>query len=132
MSDAPSGGVLDTLRGLLVTGIALAKVRLELLSTEVREEKARLLAILAYGGAAIFLLAAGAVFLAVFLTVLLWDSHRLLVLGLAAAVFLLAGAGAAMTARRLAGTPAKLFEASLEELKRDQLRAEVSGKSQSP
>ena len=94
MSDAPSGGVLDTLRGLLVTGIALAKVRLELLSTEVREEKARLLAILAYGGAAIFLLAVGAVFLAVFLTVLLWDSHRLLVLGLAAAVFLLAGAGA--------------------------------------
>lgn len=132
MSDAPSGGVLDTLRGLLVTGIALAKVRLELLSTEVREERARLLAVLAYGGVAILLLAAGAVFLATFLTVLLWDSHRLLVLGVSAAVFLVAGAGAAMMARRLAGTPARPFEASLEELARDQARAGAGGKSQSP
>ena len=100
MSDAPSGGVLDTLRGLLVTGIALAKVRLELLSTEVREEKARLLAILAYGGAAIFLLAVGAVFLAVFLTVLLWDSHRLLALGVSTGCLLAAALWCATLAAR--------------------------------
>lgn len=132
MSDAPSGGVLDTLRSLLVTGIALARVRLELLSTEVQEERARLLAILAYGGVAILLLTAGAVFLATFLTVLLWDSYRLLVLGIFAAAFLVAGAGATMMARRVAGAPSRLFEASLEELARDRVQAEAGDKSQSP
>ncbi len=131
MSDESSAGVLGALRGLLVTGIALARVRLELLSTEVREEKAKLIGILAFGGAAVLLLAAGAVFLAAFLTVLLWDSHRLLMLGIFAAVFLVAGAGAAIAARRLAGTPSGLFQTSLEELARDQARAEAGDKSQS-
>lgn len=132
MSDAPSGGVLVTLRGLLVTGIALARVRLELLSTEIQEEKARLLGILAFGGVAVLLLAAGAVFLAVFFVVLLWDSHRLLVLGISTAFFLVAGAGASMMARRLVGKSSGLFEASLVELARDQARAEAGDKSQSP
>ncbi len=125
MTEASSpGGVRGMLRGLLVTAVALAKVRLELLATEVQEEKVRLLGVLMYGGAAMLLLAAGAVFLAAFFTVLLWDSHRLLVLGLFAALFLVAGAGAAMVARRHAGTGSRLFEASLGELARDRAAAE--------
>ena len=85
-----------------MTALALARVRLELLATEVQEEKARLLGLLVFGGAAILLLVAGIVFLAAFLTVLLWESHRLVVLGFFAATFLGAGFGMAMVARRSA------------------------------
>jgi uncharacterized membrane protein YqjE len=126
-----AGGVRGMLRGVLVTTLALARARLELLSTEVQEEKARLVGVFAYGGAAILLLAAGMVFLAAFLTVLLWETHRLLVLGISAAAFIGAGLTMAMMARRHAGTGVRPFEASLGELARDQAAAE-GDKSQSP
>ena len=132
MSDSAPTRLGESIKGLAETGLATLQTRIELLAVEVKEEKLRVGSFLFETVLAALFVGFGFVFLLGFLTVLLWDSHRLLVLGLAAAVFLLAGAGAAMTARRLAGTPAKLFEASLEELKRDQLRAEVSGKSQSP
>ena len=130
MAEASSGGVRGALRGLLVTALALARVRLELLATEVQEEKARLLGLLVFGGAAILLLVAGIVFLAAFLTVLLWESHRLVVLGFFAATFLGAGFGMAMVARRYAVEGSRLFEASLGALARDQAAAEKA-KSQS-
>lgn len=130
MNDASSGGVLGTLRGLLVTGIALSRVRLALFATEVREERARVAGLLMYGFAAVLLLWAGVVFLAAFFTVLFWESHRLLVLGACAAVFIAAGLWAVMTARHHAGTPSRLFAASLDELARDQARAEAGDQSQ--
>ena len=58
--------------------------------------------------------------LLVFLTVLLWDSHRLLALGVFAALFIAAAAGAALFARRLARLGSRLFVASLAELRRDE------------
>lgn len=124
MADQPrSRGLYSSLRGLVAGGVALLQTRLELLSTEFQEEKARLLGLLAYGAVALILLAAGAVFLAVFLTVVLWDSHRLLVLGVFAALFLAGGALAAVVALRLARAESQLFSASLAELAQD--RAEL-------
>lgn len=122
--DAPRGGIAGSLRGLLVAGIAIARNRLELLGTEVQEERARVLGLLLYGGIALILLGAGLVFLAVFLTVLFWDSNRLLALGVFAAVFLVAGAVAAIAARGYARSPSSLFSASLGELDRDRQAAE--------
>ena len=69
---------------------------------------------------ALLLLGMGTVFLAVFLTVLLWESHRLLVLGAFSAAFLTAGFIAWTVARRLAGTKSRLFSASLAELEADE------------
>lgn len=124
MVDKPrSRGLYSSLRGLVAGGVALLRTRLELLATELQEEKARVLILLAYGAAALILLAVGAVFLAVFFTVLLWDSHRLLALGVFAALFLAAGALAAALALRLARTESRLFAASLAELGED--RAEL-------
>lgn len=127
MADAsPRSGIFTSLRGLLATGIALAQTRLELLATELQEEKARLFGLLIFGGAALILLAAGVVFLAVFLTVLLWDSSRLLVLGVFAALFLVGGGVSLLIARRHARAPSHLFVASLAELSRDRESAEES------
>lgn len=125
MSDSPRArGLFSSLRNLLATGVATVRTRLELLSTELEEERARVLGLLAWGGAALILLAAGTVFLAVFLTVLLWDSHRLLALGVFSAVFLGAGAVALASALRLANGGSRLFAASLAELSQDQAALE--------
>jgi uncharacterized membrane protein YqjE len=117
--DAPPRGLFSSLRGLVASGIAALQVRLELLSTELQEEKARVLGLLAYGAAALLLLSIGIAFLAVFITVLLWDSNRLLALGVFTALFLGAGGFALATALRLARSESRLFSASIAELARD-------------
>lgn len=112
-------GLFSSLRRLLASGVATLQTRLELLAVELQEERARVLGLLAYGVAALILLVAGVVFLAVFLTVLWWDSHRLLALGVFSALFLAAGAAALAFAVRLARGGSRLFAASLAELAQD-------------
>ncbi|HEY3431340.1 MAG TPA: phage holin family protein [Rhodocyclaceae bacterium] len=112
-------GLLGSLRNLLAHGLELAQVRLELLLTELEEEKTRLLKLLAYGAAALLLLMMGLVFLAVFITVLLWDEHRLLTLGLCSFFFLGTGLLALAGVSRLAHRDEKPLAASLNELAQD-------------
>ncbi|HTY03891.1 MAG TPA: phage holin family protein [Rhodocyclaceae bacterium] len=116
---SPRGGLLASLRGLAATGIELLQTRLELFAVELQEEKARLLGLVAFGAAALLLLAAGAVFLAVFLTVLLWDNNRLLALGIFSALFLGGGLVCLSIARHHARASSHLFAASLAELAKD-------------
>lgn len=113
------GGLFASARGLLGTGVALLHNRLELLGVELAEERVRLVSMLAYGGAAFLCLAAGLVFLSIFLTVLLWESNRLLALGVFSALFLGAGVASLMFASSLARSGSKLFSASLAELRKD-------------
>jgi uncharacterized membrane protein YqjE len=126
MADDSPRGVVASLRGLLVAGVAIARNRLELLATEVQEEKVRVLGLLLYGIAALILLATGTVFLAIFLTVLFWDGNRLLALGIFSTLFLVSGIVAALLARGYARAPSALFSASIAELDRDREAAERS------
>ncbi len=120
MVEAPRReGLFASLRGLLATVVGLLHTRLELLATELQEEKLRLLSLAAYGAAAVFLLCAGAVFLAVFLTVLFWEEHRLLVLGLTTVALLGGGLLFLILALRAGRRSSRLFSASLAELRRD-------------
>lgn len=112
-------GLFASTKGLLGTGVALIHNRLELLGVELAEERARLISMLAYGGAAFLCIAAGLIFLAIFLTVLLWDSNRLLALGIFSALFLGAGIASLMLAMSLGRSGSKLFSASLAELRKD-------------
>ena len=84
-------GLFSSVRGLGVTALALLGNRLDLLGTELVEERGRLLSLVTYGAVALLLLAAGLVFLSVFITVLLWDSNRLLALGVFSGLFLAGG-----------------------------------------
>jgi uncharacterized membrane protein YqjE len=125
MSDAPSrGGLLASLRGLAATGLALLQNRLELLAVEVQEEKSRIASLAAYSVAAVILLGAGAVFLAVFVTVLMWESNRLMALAVFSALFIGGGLICLLAARRLASMPSALFAGSLAELAKDRSAAE--------
>lgn len=112
-------GLFASTKGLLATCVSLLHNRFELFSVELAEEKARLFSMLAYGGAAFLCIAAGLIFLAIFLTVMLWDSNRLLALGVFSALFLGAGLTSLMLATSLARSGSKLFSASLAELRKD-------------
>ncbi len=118
MSNSP--GLLASLRGFAATSVALLRTRVELLKVEAQEEVARIAGLLAWGVASVLLGVFGLGFLAVFLTVLWWDSHRLLALGIFAALFL-AAAGVAITiVLKLARQGSQLFSASLAELRQDE------------
>jgi uncharacterized membrane protein YqjE len=126
MADSSSrGGLFASLRGLAATGLALLQNRLELLAVEIQEEKARTVGLIAYSVATVLLLGAGAIFLAVFITVLLWDSNRLLALGVFSTLFLGGGVLSLLAARRLSQTPSGLFAGSLAELAKDRAAAEM-------
>jgi uncharacterized membrane protein YqjE len=98
------------------------QTRLELLATEVEEERVRLGRLLLLGAAAAFFLALGILTLTLFVIVLFWDTHRLVVSGLLAALYLGAGLALAFAARREARARPRLFAASLSELAKDRER----------
>jgi uncharacterized membrane protein YqjE len=111
--------LFESAKGALRTALSLGVVRLQLLGVELDEEATRLVSLLAYGAIALIALGAGVVFLAVFITVLLWDSNRLLALGVFSALFLGAGAVALVVALGHARRKSVLFAASLVELRKD-------------
>lgn len=113
-------GLFDSIKGLAAGGVAIIRTRLELLSTEVAEEKERFLSLLWLGLAALFFIGLGIVFAAVMLTVAFWDSHRLLVLGMLTLLFLGIGIVAFSMALKLGRDGPKIFSASLAELSKDQ------------
>lgn len=120
MPEAPRReGMFDSLRGGAASVLALARVRLDLFATELQEEKERAGLTLLFGAGAVFFLSFGLFFLAAAITVLLWDSNRLLALGVFAAIFLTCGGFFAVTALRHARAGRRPFAESIAELKRD-------------
>lgn len=117
---AASSGLFASLRGFAATSVGLLRTRLELLKVEAQEEVGRITGLVLWGMAAVLLGVAGMIFLAVFITVLLWESHRLLALGIFAALFLAAAAVAIAATLRLARQASQLFSASLAELRHDE------------
>lgn len=111
-------GLFDSIKSLAATGLTIAQTRLELLSTELAEEKERLLSLLLLGVAALFFVGLGIIFVAIFLTVAFWQS-RLLVLGLFSVIFLGAGIAAMSVVMKMARAQSRLFSASLSELSKD-------------
>ncbi len=113
------GGLVASLQRVGASLLGLLQVRLELLGTELREERARVLGLLAWGAAALLLLQTGLLFVGL-LAVAAWgEQHRLLALAAVAGLFIVAGALAWRLAcghLRREDTP---FAASLAELGRD-------------
>lgn len=109
----------SSVKGLAATVLELLQVRLELLSVEAQEEVLRIGALLVYGAIAVTLLGLGLCFLAMLITVALWDSHRLLPLAVFAVLFLVLGALAAYQARQRVLSQSRLFSASADEIQRD-------------
>lgn len=109
----------SSLRGLASTVLELVQIRLELFSIEAQEEVLRVGALLVYGAVAVAFLSLGVVLLALLITVSLWDTHRLLALGIFTGLFLVTGGVAAWLARERVRSGTYLFSASVEELRQD-------------
>lgn len=116
---APRPRLAESLHGIIDAGLQTAQTRLELLAVEFQEEKLRLTGLALNTVVAGLLLGFGLVFLMVFLTVLFWEGHRLLALGISTAVCIGGGLIATSNAARAFRSGTRLFSASLAELARD-------------
>ena len=116
---APRPRLAESLHGIVDAGLQTVQTRLELLAVELQEEKLRLAGLALNTVLAGLLLGFGLVFLMIFLTVLFWEEHRLLALGLSTAICLGGGLLAARNAAHAFRSGTKLFSASLAELARD-------------
>ncbi|MBI5257782.1 MAG: phage holin family protein [Burkholderiales bacterium] len=115
----PGGGVSGPVRRLGASLLALLRIRLELLAIEVQEEKDRIASLLVWAVLTALMAGFGAVFVALFITVALWDTHRLAALGIAALVFVGLALLALLRVRRLVGLRSTMFQASMAELRQD-------------
>ena len=106
-------------RRLTASFIALGRVRLELLAIELQEEKERVAAMLAWAAVTALLAGFALVFVALFVTVALWDSHRLLALGGFSALFLGLALWGVLRLRQLMAMGSSLFQSSIAELRDD-------------
>ena len=123
MSEPVSGeagaGIVQSLRNLAATLVALLRTRFELLVTELEEERIRLLQLLFWAAGALFFFGVGILLLIVLLVAIFWDNHRITAIVVLAGVFLAAGVGMAIGVRKRMHARPKLFSASLEELAKD-------------
>lgn len=118
-SNQPAEGLLNSLKNLAVTLIAIIHTRLELLSTDLEEGRERLISLLAMIFVSLFCLCFGAVLLTLLIVVIFWDTHRLLALGTLTGLFIAAGAVLGIMALRALKSMPRMFEASLTELIKD-------------
>lgn len=99
--------------------LRLGRIRLELLSIEVQEEKERIAALLFWSVLSAMAIGLVLVFTALLATVLLWDEHRWQVLAACALSFAALAAGGVWRLSRLQAETGTPFRASLDELRRD-------------
>jgi len=121
------GGLFDSLKMLTATLIAIVHTRLELLSTELGEERVRLSSMLLWALVALFCAGLGVVLATLFVVLALWDTHRLLALGIPAILFLLGATLAWLVVWGKARSKPRLFAATLTELSKD--RKELTSRS---
>ena len=117
----PAGGrgLFDSLKGLAASLVAIVHTRLDLLSTDLEEERERLVSVLVMLFVALFCFGIGVVLLAILVAAVFWDSHRLLTLAGLTAIFLAGGAAAFGCVWHKLRTKPRLFAASLAELSKD-------------
>jgi uncharacterized membrane protein YqjE len=111
--------LLDSMRSLLSTSLALLYTRVELIGVELEQElwRARSLIVWAFAALLLSLLTIG--FAGVALIVAFWDTHRQLVSALVAASFAALAILAVFFLMRTLRARPRLFETTLHELERD-------------
>ena len=116
---AARGGLLHSIRRLAASLLAAAQTRLEILATEIEEERVRLEQMLIVALGAVFCLGMGVVLSVAFVVVYFWDTHRLAAVGILAAGFLGVGAVLGLVLRDKAKTRPKPFAITRGELAKD-------------
>jgi len=112
--------IVGDVRGIAATGVRAVRTRLELVAIELKEEKAWIVRLIVVAITSLYLLTFG-LLLAIFaLALFATEENRPAILGIAAAVFLLAGAGGALYLRLQSKKRHPIFEDTLNVLKGDE------------
>lgn len=124
----PAGnGLLASLTAMAATLVAIVHTRLDLLSTDLEEDRQYLLSLLVLSLLVLFFLGVGLLLATLLLVAFYWDTHRLLVLGTLAGGFITIGLCTFGFALHKMRTKPRLFTASLLELFKDHQQLDTHG-----
>lgn len=112
-------GLLSSLKSMTALLVAIAHNRLNLLSTDIEIAREQMVSVLMMVLVALFCLCFGALFLAIFVVVIFWDTHRLIALASVTGLFLGVGGICLWRVLKALKTMPATFEASLTELAKD-------------
>jgi len=116
---ATRGGLLQSIRHLGQSLLGTARTRLEILATEIEEERLRLEQLLLIALAAAFCLVMALMLGVAFVVIYYWDTHRLAAVGLLGLAFLGIAAALAWVVRAKAKSRPKPFAVTRGELAKD-------------
>jgi uncharacterized membrane protein YqjE len=116
---AQSSGLFSSVRVLLSTLLGIAQTRLDLLVTELEEERLHLGKLMLYGFLALFFFGLGVLLVSVLVIAAFWDSYRLGAIAVLAAIYLGIAFACAAILRQQARRRPRLFSASIAELGKD-------------
>ena len=119
VDETPRAGLLDALRRLAVNGLEIVAVRVELLGTELEQEKDRLYDALVRAAIGLVFVALALVLFIGFVLMLFEERYRLAALGVMLLAFAAIGAALLHSARRRLRARGGPFAATLGELRRD-------------
>jgi len=112
-------GLLESLTSLAATLVGITHTRLNMVSNDLEEYHAHVVAQLVLVQVAQFFIGMGVVLATILLVVAFWDTERLLVLGSLAAFYLALGLSAGAVAMRKSRARPRPFAASMSELYKD-------------
>jgi uncharacterized membrane protein YqjE len=115
-------GLAGSLARLARTAAAVLRTRLEILATEIEEERIRFAGLALMVAGIAFCLQMAVLLFVIFLVVLLWDTHRLVTLGAISAAFLVGGITLLLWLRHRLRTRPRMFASTLGELGKDDER----------
>lgn len=115
----PPTGLFGSLKRLAGTFVSLLKTRLELVSTEIEEERERIKEIVLLAVIALFCMSLGVLLLTLLIVVAFWNTYRLYVLSGFVIFYLGLGLIAGLVMRRKVISKPRLFSGTLSELAKD-------------
>jgi len=114
-----SGGLLDSLRALAATLVAMAHTRVELFGTEIEEELHRVVALVVGGMVVLALSSLALLFSALVVIAVFWDTHRIAAVACVAAGFIALALASFAVVRVRTRRQSRLLASTLGELERD-------------
>jgi uncharacterized membrane protein YqjE len=112
--------LLDSLRGLAKTFIALVQTRIEIFASEIDEERTRLARIVVLAVTALFCTGLAVVLFVLLVAVVFWEENRLLAIGVLAGLFAVGGFAALLFLRSEIRRRPRFLATTLAELRKDQ------------
>ncbi len=121
-----SQGLFESIKALTSTLVAIVHTRLELLSTDLEEDRERLMSLVILSLIALFSLVIAVVLVTITIVIAFWDSYRVLALASISGVFIIVGIATWLAAVCQAKKKPKMFVASLLELVKDRQHLDVN------